>query len=133
MPILDQPVRLNPRTRMPYSDPRAFPRLWTPVQRHIWDRASFTVPADVPDERVKQAGDRYRMKYGKALEVQGFDVLGMGWPEEDRSVLARGTTDPDRRRYIIWAKIRRRPVEVHVDVPDEDVPIYQKAGYRLTE
>jgi hypothetical protein len=130
MRLLPGGVRLDPRTRMPYTDPRALPGLWTPKQTHTWERAAFTVPDDVSEERVQDSAHKYRLRFGNALELQGYEVLAMGMPERDETVLARGTTDPDRRRYVIWAKVRRRPVEVKVDVPDEDIALYEKAGFR---
>ncbi|MDA1188801.1 MAG: hypothetical protein O2854_03880 [Chloroflexi bacterium] len=111
-------------------DPRTMPALWTPRQTHIWKSATFTVPIEVTEERVRFSADKYRLKFGKALETQGYNVLHMEQPKEDRSVAAAGTTDPDRRRYQIWAKVTRRPVEIRVDVPDADIPIYEKAGFK---
>ena len=124
-------VRLDPKTRRLPVDPRSMPALWTPEQTYVWKSATFTVPAEVSEERVQFAADKYRLKFGKALELEGWRVLDMEQPTLDRSVLAHGTTDPDRRRYQIWAKVTRRPVEVRIDVPDEDVPIYLNAGFKL--
>jgi hypothetical protein len=91
----------------------------------------FTVPSSVSEERVGFSASKYRNKFGDKLEFKGFTVLEMDGPHRDHSVVARGTTDPDRRAYIIWAKVRQAPREVRVDVPDEDVPLYEAAGYKL--
>jgi hypothetical protein len=127
---LSNQVLLGP-DKMPVQDPRNHPALYTPGQTHIWERAGFTVPVDVLEERVQSNAAQYRNRFGDALELQGFEVLGMGPPIHDTGFVAEGSTDPDRKKYIIWAKIRRRPVVVKVDVPDEDVPIYQASGYKL--
>jgi hypothetical protein len=105
--------------------------MWTPRQDSVWDKASFTVPDSVSEERVHDSGGKYRYKYAKELWRQGFEILGMEGPYEDRSVVAIGMTDPDRRKYVIRAKVRRAPQEVRVDVPNVDVPIYQKSGWQL--
>lgn len=118
---------------MPWQDPRDVPRMWTLEQMFVWQKASYTVPGAVSEERVQATGDKYRRKFGKSLESEGWRVLGMEGPTLDRSVLAYGLTDPDRRRYIIYAKVTRRPETITVDVPDEDVPLYEKAGFKLTE
>lgn len=101
---------------------------------YIWQRGSFTVPADVSDERVQFAADKYRRKFGAILErgKYGFRVLEMIGPHEDKGAVKKATTDSDRRAYVIWAKVTRRPVTFHVEVPDEDVPMYQAAGFKLT-
>lgn len=132
MTILDRPVPLDPKTRAVRMDPRSHPALWTPRQTHIWKSATFTVPVDVSDERVQFAADKYMGRFGDSLEKQEFQVLHMGKPAEDRGVVARGMTPPDRRAYVVWAKVRRRPITITVDVPDEDIPLYEAAGYRHT-
>lgn len=118
---------------MPASDPRNFPKLYTPQQRWIWDKATFTVPDDVPEERVQFAADKYRRKYGDILEGQGFEVLEMEQPHMDEGLVAQGTVDPNRRPYVIWARVRRRPVLTTIDAGDREVPAFEKAGFRLRE
>lgn len=132
MSILPFTVPLDPRTRAYRGDPRDGGALWRPDQGYTWEKASFTVPVDVSDERVWDARGKYRNKFGKTLEFEGWQVLGISNPRRDRSAVAYGTTDPDRKRYVLWAKVRRRPVTFTVDVPDEDVPLYQQAGFKLT-
>jgi hypothetical protein len=108
--------------------------LWYPGQSHIWKRGGFTVPRETTEQAVQDAAPNYRKKYGEFLESQeggGFVVLGFDGPHLDEGVVARGVTDPDRRRYVLWAQVRRRPVTIVVDAPDADIPIYQNAGFRL--
>ena len=130
--ILDQAVRLHANGEV-VTDPRNFPGLWVPEQQWVWDHATFTVPDNVSEDRVQFAASKYQLKYGKSLEKQGLRVLEMGKPEVNRGIVARGTTEPDRRPYVIWAKVTRRPVEVRMEVPDEDVGLFQKAGFCLVE
>lgn len=131
--LLPHGVHLNPRTRLPWQDPRDIARVWTPDQTFVWEKASYTVPGEVSEERVQATADKYKRKFGKALEFQGWTVLGFDGPTLDRSVIAQGLCDPDRRRYVLYAKVTRRPETITVDVPDEDVVFYQRAGFRLVE
>lgn len=131
-------IRLNERRELPL-DPREnstkpfyFRGRWC-----IWVNGFFTVPDSISEERVQFAADRYMAKYGEILEKSqskggsGFRVMFMQKPELDDSVVAVGVTDPDRRRYIVWAVVTRAPIKVHVEVPDEDVPLYLMHGYKL--
>jgi len=97
----------------------------------VWEKSTFTVPASVPDERVQSCADRYQTKFGAYLKAKGFTVLSMGKPEVDKGLLAFAMTDPDRRAYVIYAQVRRRPQTIIVDVPDGDVPLFLKLGYAL--
>ena len=131
MSFLPHPIRLDPRTRLPRRDYREVPSIWTPAHEWVWERASFTVPKEVSEERVRLVADKYLRKFGKALEQKGFNVLEFDGPNIDKSVVAMGMTEPDRRAYVLWAKVTRRPQIVTVNVPDEDVSLYQKAGFKL--
>src|SRR3990167_7419715 len=102
--LLPHGVKLNPRTRLPWIDPRDIARIWTPAQTFVWEKASYTVPNSVSEERVRDTAWRYKRKWGKSLEFQGWTVLEMGEPELDRSVVGFGLTDSDRRRYVLYAK-----------------------------
>ena len=124
-------AHLNP-DRSVKIDQRDKPRLYTPRQNFVWEKATFTVPDTVSEERVQDAGKKYRYKFAKWLWAQSFEILGMDGPNEDTSVVAIGMADEDRRPYVIRAKVRRRPQEVHVDVPDADVSLYREAGWELT-
>lgn len=116
---------------MPWRDPRDIERVWTPDQKFVWEKFVFTVPAHCTEQQVQDAADKYKRKAGAALEFQGFTVLGFEGPEVNRGVVAQGTTPPDRRPYVLYAKVTRRPQTIRVDVPDEDIAIYQKAGFKL--
>jgi len=130
--FLARPVRLHTQTgELLGVDPRDERRGWKSGQSYVWQKGVFTVPVDVAEERVEFVAAKYRNRFGEALELQGFEVLSMDGPYRDGSVVAMGVTPPDRKRYVMWAQARRRPVEVKVDVPDEDVLLYQKAGFSL--
>ena len=130
---LPSPIRLNKRREVP-SDPRRFPALWTPAQTHIWENVVFTVPNSVSDERVQSVmAARYRNKGGEYYEKEGFQVLAVDGPREDRSLVALQTTDPDRRKYVIWYKLRRRPKEQRAEVSDAEAPELLAAGYKLKD
>lgn len=88
------------------------------------------MPKDVPDERVQERAYGYKNKFGKTLETSGFEVLWMSSP-----VMAKGPrpVDEDRRAYYVQAWVRRRPVEIHMDIPDESVPELTGIGMRLNE
>ena len=98
----------------------------------VWERAWFTVPDDVSEERVQFAADKYMRKFGGWLEAKGFTVLAMREPirEPNRNLQALWTrTDgADRRRYVIWAWCRRRPIDLVMWVPDSAVAAMQGLG-----
>lgn len=129
---LPHPVRLERGTRELLGvDPRdSF--LWTPAKKYTWEKAIFRVGVEWTEEKVQDvAGPKYRNKFGDHLEGEGFTVLAMDGPYYDGSVVAAGTTDPDEKRYVIWAKVTRRPITTHVEVSDESVPSFLKSGYSL--
>ena len=107
------------------------PRIWTPAMEYVWEKASYTVPGNITEERVQDTGAKYRNKFGKVLEAKGFTVLRMDGPYLDTTIATVGVTDPDRRKYVIWAKVTRRPQTCTVDVPDEDVVLYAANGFKL--
>ena len=123
--------RLNARRQFVPEDWRDNHRSWRPGQDSVLEKCSFTVPDTVSEERVQDAGPKYRNKFGKSLEYQGWTVLRLDGPNLDAGMVARGITDPDRRRYVIWAEVKRRPSRYTLEVPDEDVAIYAKAGFSL--
>lgn len=92
----------------------------------------FTVPADIPAERVEAKFPEYIRKAGNELERRGFRVLAVSTPEPDPHSDAFGT-EPDRRRYRMFALVRRRPQEVKLWVPDNAVSRMQELGMRLNE
>jgi hypothetical protein len=108
-----------------------------PIDRSLledgfWRSAVFTVPGDVDEDRVQFSADKYMRKFGNQLEVEGFDVRLMTQPGLDRRKSTTLTLE-DRRAYVIWAWVKRRPSEIHVDIPDFAVSAMQDVGLRLTE
>lgn len=131
--VLPRSYRIDPRTGNVPRDPRRTPSSrWYPGQEYTWEHAVFTVPIETSEERMHMAAAGYRNKYGRSLEAEGWEVLGLDGPHVDTDIWAVGTCPPDRRPYVIYAKVRRRPETVTVDVPDEDVPLYEAAGYKLS-
>ena len=102
----------------------------------VWERAWFSVPSTVNEERVQFAADKYMRKFGNWLEAKGFTVLAMRKPVAEpnkdlRALWAKESMDgPDRRRYVIWAWCRRRPIDVVMWVPDSAVAQMQGLGMR---
>jgi len=135
--VFSEGIRLNAQRELPV-DPRNKPRAYFPSQKHTWERGTFNVPDSVSEERVQLVAQRYMTKWGEYLERPqpwgpGFTVLSMEFPHVDKSVVTQAIGDPDRRYYEMWAKVRRAPVEMHAEVPDEDVPIYLASGYTIKE
>ena len=101
------------------------------VLGYHYESCYFHVPAEKTDEQVRsQVVDKYKRKFGNTLEMQGWQVLAMDepyiWTDCPHEV------DEDRRPYRMWARVRRRPVELRVEVPDEAVPEMLKLGMSLT-
>lgn len=98
------------------------------LRNGTWERASYTVPLDTPEDKVKYSASKYMTRFGDNLEAQGFKVLIMSKPEIDKS---RIPTDPDRKRYVLWAWVRRNPATFKIDVPDIAVPSMLEKGMKL--
>lgn len=135
--IFPEGIRLNARREL-LHDPRNDVRPYFPGQRFTWERGFFTVPISVSEERVELLAHRYMQRWGQYLETPqpygpGFKVLLMEEPCLDTGVVARAVDPPDRKRYSLWAKVTRTPVNLHVEVPDEDVALYLASGYKLRE
>ena len=94
----------------------------------FWERATFTVPADTPDERVQFHADKYIAKAAKVFEAQGCTVL-----EVTKPIVSLGhlVTDDDRRRYDIFFWCRRKPIEYTFEIPDKAVPEMQRLGMKI--
>ncbi len=93
----------------------------------FWERATFTVPQDVADERVQFYADEYTRRGGKAFEAQGYTILKVTPP---RVSLSHLVTEPDRRRYDIYFFLQRTPMEMRVQVPEELYPQMLARGFR---
>ena len=98
-----------------------------------WERASFDVPATVPDEVVQTKAGVYMARFGQHLERQGFIVLDILRPVVADSTDHKLFSQPDRRRYHIFALVTREPRTVSYDIPDYAVPQMQKVGLSLQE
>lgn len=94
----------------------------------FWERGTFTVPEDIPHERVMRVKDKYKVKLGKVLDRQGIRVLEMFDPMPSDRLPEQG-----RKRYDILVQCRRDPVEFVIDIPDQFVPEMQKKGMKLKE
>lgn len=97
---------------------------------YVDERASFTVPASTPDEKVMAAAGKYQNNFGKYLEAKGFTVLHMTQP-----LLANNDigTVPDRKKYFIYARAKRRPQEISFMVPDDSVNDMMNLGMKLKD
>jgi len=96
---------------------------------YTWERASFTVPSSTTDERVEEVAYKYQNKIGKHLEAQGFTVLDMSMPFQT----TQGPIEPDRKKYLVLSRVKRRPQEINLLVPDNAVNDMMNLGMRLTE
>jgi hypothetical protein len=96
----------------------------------IWERGTFTVPDDAPDDKVQAKFSDYKRDFGKILERQGFTVLEMTSPTSSKSVLK---TEPGQKRYDLYARVIRKPEIVRLSVPDIAVPMLLKNGLQLVD
>ena len=94
----------------------------------IWERGTFTVPEDVPDARVQDVAHKYLRKFGEALELQGFEVLEIIGPAISQGRMLPG---PGRKRYDCFARVRRKPVTINLEIPEEIIPEMQSKGLKL--
>lgn len=93
----------------------------------FWERATFTVPKDVPDERVQFKADKYTRKAGKVFEAQGFTIRKVTPP---RVSLSHLVTEADRRRYDIFFFLTRTPILGRIEVPEELDPRMLAMGFK---
>lgn len=107
-------------------DPTTFPnQQW---EKGVWERGTFTVPDDVPDSRVQSVAHKYMGRFGEALERQGFEVLETLGP-----IISQGRmpAEPGRKRYDCFARARRRPVIIDLEIPEVLIPEMQSKGLKL--
>lgn len=100
----------------------------TLINGGFWDRATFTVPEDVPEERVQFHASKYMGRFGSVLEGQGFTVREMLRPQVSNRLPQGG-----RRRYDILAFVSRKPIVIKERIPDMLVPKMQRLGMKLVE
>jgi hypothetical protein len=96
----------------------------------IWERGTFTVPENTPEDRIQSKSAEYKKTFGKILESQGFIVLEMTSPTLSNGVFK---TDPDMKRYEFYARVIRKPQTVRISVPDIAVPALLEKGLRLLD
>ncbi|NIR13677.1 MAG: hypothetical protein GWN86_06905 [Desulfobacterales bacterium] len=89
------------------------------------------MPKSTTNEQIDFHADKYQRKFGNHLEAQGYNVLAMGMPEENPKAFP--SLPEDRRGFIIWARVSRRPQEIHIDIPDNAVEEVEKLGLKLNE
>ena len=94
----------------------------------FWERATFTVPHDTPDERVQFKADKYIRKAGYVYEAQGCTVLNHTKPIVS---LGHLVTDGDRRRYDIFFWLKRKPETYTIPIPEQLIPEMQSKGLKL--
>lgn len=97
---------------------------------HLWEKGLFTAPADIPVDKVLAKGDVYRLWYGKQLEKQGWSIVEMRGPFEYTGGMK---CDPDRKQYIIYAHVKRRPRLVVETIHDSNVAWAQAQGYKVKD
>ncbi len=98
------------------------------IEGGFWERATFTVPIDTPDERVQFHADKYIRKAAEVYEAQGCTVL-----KHTKPIVSKGhlPTDDDRRRYDIFFYLRRRPITYDLQIPEAIIPEIQSKGWKL--
>ena len=94
----------------------------------------FTVPKTVSHERVVEGrvAERYKIRFGEYLERQGFMILDMSEP-----ILApisiQEFEPPDRRRYRMYARVKRKPITLVYSIDDRLVSAALKVGFKLKD
>jgi len=98
------------------------------IEGGFWERATFTVPVDIPDERIQWHADKYTAKAAEVFEAQGCTILKVTKPIVS---LGHLPTDGDRRRYDIFFFLRRRPITCELEIPEALIPEMQRRGLKL--
>ena len=97
----------------------------------FWERGTFTVPIATTEERVQLLAYKYIRKFGDFLEEKkGYRVHKVVGPVLDDGLFP---IPADRRKYVLFAFVSKRPIIPIFDIPDQYVPEMQKAGLRLLE
>lgn len=96
----------------------------------IWERGTFTIPDDTPDDRIQFKKDEYKREFGQLLEAQGFSVLEMTNPSPTTQKMK---AEPGRKRYDVYARVIRKPEVIRFSVPDLAVPALQGQGFKLLD
>jgi len=91
----------------------------------VWERGTFTVPEDTPHSRIEEVKHKYLRKFGEALERQGFEVLEVLGPMPSQG---RMPAEPGRKRYDAFARVRRKPVTLTLEVDETVMPKLEAVG-----
>lgn len=101
----------------------------TLIDGGFWEKATFTVPVNTPDERVQFHAKEYMRKFGEYLEEEGFTVKEMLKPQIGERRFP--VVEEDRKCYAIFAFVSRVPVELTTMVPETLIPEMQAKGLKL--
>lgn len=78
----------------------------------MWERASFTVPLDISEERVKDSVPKYIKRWMVVREKGGWKLLHRIRFNPIPSI------EGDRKRYYLYGYIDRKPETRKIEVPD---------------
>ena len=102
-----------------------------------WETGSFEVPVGTLDALIQEKAAFYRKVYADKIERKGLllcwptEVVAMEGPyPDDHPVLKDCGIDPDRKRYILRALVKREPRSFGFIVPDAMAAQYEASGYR---
>ena len=78
----------------------------------MWEQATFTVPIDISEERVRDKVPEYIKKWMEVREKQGWKLLHRIQFNPLPSI------EGDRKRYMLYGLIDREPETRKIEVPD---------------
>ena len=99
----------------------------------FWKTGYFDVPITYSEEQVRWIAPKYLRRFGEYLELEGFTVLQMLPPQASGEISQHLFSQPDTKRWTIFARVTRQPQTIHVDIPDYAVPEMEKVGLTLQE
>ena len=83
----------------------------------MWETATFTVPIDISEERVKDKVPQYIKRWMEVREKGGWKLL--------HRILFNPIPriEEDRKRYFLYGYIDRKPETRTIEVPDNEALI----------
>ena len=87
----------------------------------------FTVPNDVPDQRVVETMDDYINRYAQSYEKEGWKLASKIVYGKIASPIMEDVLE-GRTRWAIWANWVRKPVTHTVEVDEKYIPKLQATG-----
>ncbi len=87
----------------------------------------FTVPSDIPDQRVVDCMDDYIKKYADSFDKEGWKLTSKIVYGKILSPLGEDIRE-GRSRWAIWANWERKPVIHTFEVDDKYVPKLLETG-----